>query len=122
LACGQGRAASFVFNVLEFPAEDGRTYQRKGVATGQLEKMVRQMNAANDSPQLTFCSRPNNGFQLPASMETPVILIGPGTGVAPFIGFLAHREELLKSNPGDKYGPVWLFFGCRAKDKDYLYK
>ena len=72
--------------------------------------------------QLTFSSRPNNGFKLPPSVETPLILIGPGTGVAPFIGFLSHREELLRRSPSEKYGTVWLLFGCRAKDQDYLYK
>jgi len=122
----KGRTASFVFNVVEFAAEDGRTYERKGVATGQLERIIREMSIQNCSselqPTLTFCSRPNAGFKLPSSVETPLILIGPGTGVAPFIGFLAHREELLKLNPNHNYGPVWLFFGCRSKDKDYLYK
>jgi len=119
----KGRTASFVFNVLQFTAEEGRTYERKGVATGQLEEAAEEMNIQEDCyKKLSFCSRPNNGFKLPPSVETPLILIGPGTGVAPFIGFLAHREEQLKLNPTDTFGPIWLFFGCRTKDKDYLYK
>lgn len=72
--------------------------------------------------QLSIFLRSSNGFCLPKSSETPLILIGPGTGVAPFLGFLAHREELLKSNPNLPCGPVWLFYGCRTRDQDYLFK
>ena len=62
------------------------------------------------------------GFKMPSSVETPMILIGPGTGVAPFMAFLAHREERMKMNPDLQYGPIWLFYGCRSENKDFLYK
>ncbi|MCB1181307.1 MAG: sulfite reductase [Chlamydiia bacterium] len=56
-------------------------------------------------------------FYLPeASFEKPLIMIGPGTGIAPFIGFL---QERIKRTPFQKN---WLFFGERHKDKNFYYK
>nr|CAH0110430.1 unnamed protein product [Daphnia galeata] len=128
------RSASFVFNVVKFPIQDGRTYERMGVATGEMYRMFDKMKntdsasesgASNSSCReysLSVFLRSSNGFCLPKSSETPLILIGPGTGVAPFVGFLAHREELLKSNANLPCGPIWLFYGCRSRDQDYLFK
>jgi methionine synthase reductase len=48
-------------------------------------------------------------------------MIGPGTGVAPFVGFLSHRLQEAKMN-GTKFGKMWLFYGCRHKERDYLYR
>lgn len=58
-------------------------------------------------------------FRLPAD-DTPVIMIGPGTGVAPFRGFLAERA--IRKAKGDSLGDAILFFGCRHPDQDFLYQ
>jgi sulfite reductase (NADPH) flavoprotein alpha-component len=60
--------------------------------------------------------RPNPHFRLPADPSRPVIMIGPGTGVAPFRGFLQEREAT-----GAK-GPNWLVFGHRNYLHDFLYQ
>lgn len=65
------------------------------------------------------CSAPN--FHLPQDLSVPLILIGPGTGIAPFRGFWHHRRALLNSRTHSASGPVWLFFGCRTKTMD-LYR
>ena len=57
----------------------------------------------------------NKNFKLPASVETPVIMIGPGTGIAPFRAFVEEREEL-------GGGRNWLFFGDQHFDTDFLYQ
>jgi sulfite reductase (NADPH) flavoprotein alpha-component len=59
---------------------------------------------------------PNNHFKLPETPETPIIMIGPGTGVAPFRGFLQEREAL------GHVGKNWLFFGNPSFADDFLYQ
>lgn len=49
-------------------------------------------------------------------------MVGPGTGIAPFIGFLQHREKLQEQHPDRHFGAMWLFFGCRHRDRDYLFR
>lgn len=49
-------------------------------------------------------------------------MVGPGTGVAPFLGFLQHREKLQEQHPEGHFGVTWLFFGCRHQDRDYLFR
>ncbi|MBI2517812.1 MAG: sulfite reductase subunit alpha [Opitutae bacterium] len=58
----------------------------------------------------------NNGFRLPADGNTPVIMVGPGTGIAPFRAFLAERRAT-----GAK-GKNWLFFGDQRASTDFLYR
>jgi NADPH-ferrihemoprotein reductase len=67
-------------------------------------------------------------FRLPTSPTVPVIMVGPGTGVAPFRGFIQDRVALaraVKKTEGPKalkaWGDILLYFGCRAPDIDYLY-
>lgn len=58
----------------------------------------------------------NKNFKLPADPQTPIIMIGPGTGVAPFRAFLQEREEEGAS------GKNWLFFGDQHFRCDFLYQ
>ncbi|MEO1202689.1 MAG: flavodoxin domain-containing protein [Pseudomonadota bacterium] len=59
---------------------------------------------------------PNDRFRLPADGDTPIIMIGAGTGVAPYRAFVEHRREHGHS------GRNWLFFGDRNFDTDFLYQ
>lgn len=59
---------------------------------------------------------PNSRFRLPADHQTPVIMIGPGTGVAPFRAFMEERVEQQAS------GGNWLIFGDRNFSSDFLYQ
>ncbi|WP_110455936.1 assimilatory sulfite reductase (NADPH) flavoprotein subunit [Shewanella algidipiscicola] len=59
---------------------------------------------------------PNNHFRLPDNPETPVIMIGPGTGVAPFRAFM--QERAVQGAAGES----WLFFGNPHFEQDFLYQ
>ena len=59
---------------------------------------------------------PNKKFRLPAAPETPIVMIGPGTGIAPFRAFLHERRALAAT------GKNWLFFGERSASTDFLYR
>lgn len=59
---------------------------------------------------------PNKRFRVPADPDAPMIMVGPGTGIAPFIGFLQERQA--EGARGDN----WLFFGDRNEGTDFIYK
>jgi len=60
--------------------------------------------------------QPNKNFKLPENPETPIIMVGPGTGVAPFRSFMQEREETGAS------GKSWMFFGDQHFVTDFLYQ
>ena len=60
--------------------------------------------------------RPSHGFRLPPSLDTPIIMIGPGTGIAPFRAFLQERRAVGAT------GRNWLVFGNPHRDRDFLFE
>ncbi|MDE3202309.1 MAG: flavodoxin domain-containing protein [Acidobacteriota bacterium] len=68
------------------------------------------------SDRLPIYIQPNKKFKIPADPDESMIMIGPGTGIAPFRGFLHERRAL-----GHK-GRNWLFFGERSVETDFLYQ
>jgi len=83
---------------------------RKGVASVFLAERAEPQSTVQVFVQGT------NGFRLPADDDAPIIMIGPGTGVAPFRAFLQERRAT-----GAK-GRNWLFFGDRNRACDFLYE
>jgi sulfite reductase (NADPH) flavoprotein alpha-component len=83
---------------------------REGVATTWLADRF----ADGDRVAMYCVQAPH--FRLPQSSDVPVIMIGPGTGVAPFRAFLQHR----KAQGGA--GKSWLFFGHQHRETDFLYE
>lgn len=71
---------------------------------------------ASVSDRLPIYIQPNKKFKVPADPDASMIMIGPGTGIAPFRGFLHERRAL-----GHK-GRNWLFFGERSVATDFLYR
>lgn len=59
-------------------------------------------------------------FRLPTKSEIPVIMVGPGTGLAPFRGFIQERQY--QRDDGRDVGQTVLYFGCRKQSEDYIYE
>ena len=89
---------------------DAHGRKRQGVTSGMLG------DRAPVGGTLPVFLDKNDHFRLPEDTNTPIIMIGPGTGIAPFRAFLEHREAL-----GHK-GDNWLVFGDQRIASDYLYQ
>lgn len=72
--------------------------------------------SAQEGTQVKVYVEPNKHFRLPENPETPVIMVGPGTGVAPFRAFM--QERVAQGIQGDS----WLFFGNPHFEQDFLYQ
>ena len=113
---------SFVYNVVNIDQTERRRI-RKGVATGWMEKYVDNLHDQFMAVKIPLFLRSNTSFRMPEDPSIPMILIGPGTGVAPFIGFLRHRKLARDLNKeSQNFGPVYLLFGCRTRLNDFLFE
>jgi len=83
---------------------------RKGVASSFLAERA-QRGAA-----ISVFVKPAHGFDLPADPRVPIVMIGPGTGIAPFRAFLEDRRATGAN------GKNWLFFGDQRRELDFLYE
>ncbi|MGJ7910024.1 assimilatory sulfite reductase (NADPH) flavoprotein subunit [Neobacillus sp. LXY-1] len=84
--------------------------ERKGVASIQAAERLLPGDLVS-----VFVQQ-NDNFKLPADPSTPIIMVGPGTGVAPFRAFMQQREE------EGAEGKSWLFFGDQHFTTDFLYQ
>ncbi|MGX4202146.1 diflavin oxidoreductase [Bacillus sp. JK74] len=83
---------------------------RKGVCSVQCAER------AAEGDTLPIFIQPNKHFHLPESEETDIIMVGPGTGIAPFRSFIEERAVNKVS------GKTWLFFGDQYSATDFLYQ
>ena len=105
-------SCSVTVAVVEGPASSGRGVY-KGICSNYLAS-----RRAGETVYATV-RETKAGFRLPDDAGVPIIMIGPGTGLAPFRGFLGERAA--RKAKGASLGPAMLFFGCRHPDQDYLY-
>ncbi len=84
--------------------------ERKGVCSTYLAERVRR----GEKPAI-FIS-PNKAFRVPSNGNAPLIMVGPGTGIAPFRAFLQERQAT------GAEGKNWLFFGDQHQAHDYIYE
>lgn len=94
--------------VVRYPQEDGTV--RSGGASSYLADRLPE-----DAEVRVFVEH-NDNFRLPANPDTPVIMVGPGTGIAPFRAFMQEREAQ------GAEGKNWLFFGNPHFTQDFLYQ
>uniref|UniRef100_A0A8C1YU20 NADPH--hemoprotein reductase n=1 Tax=Cyprinus carpio TaxID=7962 RepID=A0A8C1YU20_CYPCA len=101
--------------VVEYKTKTGRV--NKGVATNWLKN---KMPADNGHKATVPMYIRKSQFRLPFKSSNPVIMIGPGTGIAPFMGFVQERGWLKEQ--GKDVGETVLYYGCRYKNEDFLYQ
>ena len=84
--------------------------QRQGIVSGSLAELT------GDDTTLPVYLHRNTAFRLPADGHTPIVMIGAGTGVAPYRAFVAEREA------AGARGRNWLLYGDRSFEHDFLYQ
>tara|TARA_R110002153_G_scaffold70439_5_gene185093 strand:- start:2866 stop:4674 length:1809 start_codon:yes stop_codon:yes gene_type:complete len=89
---------------------DAHGYRHQGGASGFLAKRL------EEGGEVRVFVEKNDNFRLPENPDTPVIMIGPGTGIAPFRAFMQQREA------DEAQGKNWLFFGNPNYTQDFLYQ
>jgi len=95
--------------LVSFVHYESRGRERKGVTSSQIAERLKK------GDRLRVKLRPNKHFALPAA-DRDIIMVGPGTGIAPFRAFVQERRAVEAS------GRSWLFFGDRTFTHDFLYQ
>jgi cytochrome P450 / NADPH-cytochrome P450 reductase len=105
--------ATLTVGTLDAPAWSG-IGQYRGFASSYL------MSVQPGDTILGFFRRPNPPFAPPQDPRLPMILIGPGTGIAPLRAFV--RERVAQHAAGEHVGRSLLFYGCRHREHDFFYR
>jgi cytochrome P450/NADPH-cytochrome P450 reductase len=108
-----GQACSITVGVVAGPKRSG-----EGTYKGSCSTYIAEL--ASGDVIFAAVKETKAGFRMPDDPTTPMIMIGPGTGLAPFRAFL--QERVMQKGSGAQLGPAMLFFGCRAPDEDFLYR
>ena len=105
----------------EITSKKGKKF--KGITSEYIERIFK--SGYEDGSKTNFTSRifiKDSLFKYPEDPSTPIIMVGPGTGVVPFIAFAEERQILRNQNPDIKLGGASLYFGCRERSEDYIYR
>ena len=89
-----------------------------------MEDIANEWLASDGKKQFSsLCFVKESNFVMPDSHDVPILMVGPGTGLVPFIGFMQEREKA-RSKSGNELalGPAHLYFGCRRHDMDFIYR
>lgn len=110
-------AVEFAASLVTIP-EAAHRAARRGLLTGWMEELAR----GSEDRQVWVLRRRTNNFRLPeapaSGKSPPLVLVGAGTGVSPFRGFLQHLQSAWRP---ENRPDVWLFFGCRQRTRDCLF-
>ncbi|KAL4458060.1 hypothetical protein ABPG75_012925 [Micractinium tetrahymenae] len=109
------RCAQLAVAIVEWATPFKR--RRRGVCTSWLAGLDPQQGEARLPVWVE-----RGALRLPPSPEVPLILVGPGTGVAPFRSFLQERQAALLADQVPRPAPCTLFFGCRNEGGDFYFR
>nr|XP_018899118.1 PREDICTED: nitric oxide synthase, salivary gland isoform X3 [Bemisia tabaci] len=101
--------------IVTYRTQGGKGPEHYGVCSNYLKDIQ-----LNDDVYIFVRSAPN--FHLPSDLSLPLVVVGPGTGIAPFRSFWQERAWQSKLKVGKKIGTIWLFFGCRTKNLELYTK
>jgi cytochrome P450/NADPH-cytochrome P450 reductase len=104
---------SITVAVVDAPARSGHG-QYRGICSTYLQNMQEGEYIH------AFVHDTRSSFMLPEKLTTPLIMVGPGTGLVPFRGFL--QECAVQQVQSEQVGETLLFFGCRRPEQDFLYE
>ena len=110
IASSQAMHPDSVHTTVRVVRYDAHGAERQGLASGHLGER------APTGGTIPIFLHANGNFRLPEDSSTPVIMVGPGTGIAPFRAFLEERQA--RGETGDN----WLFFGEQRRALDFLYQ
>ena len=110
IASSQAKHGDTVHTTVRVVRYHTHNRDRQGLCSGHLGER------ADEGATMPIFLHANANFRLPEDSSTPVIMVGPGTGVAPFRAFLQHRQA--HGHTGDN----WLFFGEQRQSSDFLYR
>ena len=110
IASGPGSHPGEVHLTVKQVCYSSRGRDREGACSGYLNQWLKV------GEPLSIQVVPNEQFRLPAQPEVPVIMIGAGTGVAPFRAFMQERADQHASSKN------WLFFGEKTQEMDFFYQ
>jgi NADPH-ferrihemoprotein reductase len=108
-----GVATNFILDVV--------STQDEVISRSRVQPMAYTLPTKRPHPQpcLSVFVRTST-FRLPPDPTVPILMVGPGTGVAPFRGFV--RERVAVHRQGKDFAPMTLFYGCRKRTEDFLYE
>ena len=100
--------------VVDWQTRTGR--RQKGVATCWLKDKIPNQDIPVRVPMFVR----HTTFRLPEKSSLPILMVGPGTGLAPFRGFIQDRH--IQKEEGNQMGDTILYYGCRKEKEDFLYE
>lgn len=153
-ALSHGNLLDIVFNIVHYQTMEPYKVDRYGVATNYLNNLIKvagpierengMVDLRNYELHVPLFPRSRNDFVVPEDLSQPIIMIGPGVGIAPFIGFLRHRRCMIRMEKvkgclkckyqcqkpegcfscfsNDNISTAWIFTGNRTKEWDFLFE
>ena len=110
IASSQAMSQDTVHTTVRVVRYHTHSRDRQGLCSGHLGER------ADVGATMPIFLHANQNFRLPEDKNAPVIMVGPGTGIAPFRAYLQHRRA--EAHTGDN----WLFFGEQRRGSDFLYR